>query len=58
MPTYTLPDGKALSFDEPVSGFDIAMSISEGLARRALAVELDGSEIRDLGRTIDSDAGQ
>jgi threonyl-tRNA synthetase len=56
MPTYTLPDGKVLSFDEPVSGFDIAMSISEGLARRALAVELDGSEIRDLGRTIDSDA--
>ncbi len=51
MPTYTLPDGKPLSFPAPVSGRDIATSISEGLARRAIAVKLDG-DILDLDRIL------
>ncbi|TVR07608.1 MAG: threonine--tRNA ligase [Planctomycetota bacterium] len=56
MPVYTLPDGREIVHDSPRSGADIAASISEGLARRALAVELDGSRIVDLNRPIEGDA--
>jgi threonyl-tRNA synthetase len=38
-----------------VTGAEIARSISEGLARVALAIEVDG-EIRDLSRPIENDA--
>ncbi len=51
MPTYTLPDGKPLSFPAPVSGRAVATAISEGLARRAIAVKLDG-DILDLDREL------
>lgn len=51
MPTYTLPDGKPVSFPEPVTGRHIALGISEGLARRAIAVKLDG-DIIDLDRVL------
>lgn len=37
-----LKDGSVISFDEPKSCYDIAMSISEGLARAALACRIDG----------------
>ena len=37
-----LPDGNTLSFDEPVTPAKIAEGISAGLARMALAAEVDG----------------
>jgi threonyl-tRNA synthetase len=51
----SLPDGSVREFPEGVKGLDIAKSISEGLARNALAIEVNG-EIRDLSRSIDTDA--
>jgi threonyl-tRNA synthetase len=56
MPKFTLPDGKVLSFDQPVSGRDIALAIGPGLAKKAIAIKLDGAEIRDLDRPIAADA--
>ncbi len=55
MPTITLPDGSTKSFDNPVSGLDIAASIGPGLAKAALAMEVDGVQ-KDLSATIDHDA--
>lgn len=51
----SLPDGSIREFPSGVKGIDIAKSISEGLARNALAIEVDG-EIRDLSRSIEKDA--
>ncbi|KAA9339812.1 threonine--tRNA ligase [Hymenobacter busanensis] len=51
----TLPDGSKRQFEAGVSGYDVAASISEGLARNALAVRVDG-EVRDLHRPIDHSA--
>lgn len=50
----TLPDGKALTFPTPVSGYDVAKSIGEGLAKAALAAKLNG-EIIDLHRPLYED---
>jgi threonyl-tRNA synthetase len=50
----TLPDGNIRSYDEGVSSLDIAKSISEGLARKVLAAEING-EIWDLNRTLTGD---
>ena len=55
MPTLSLPDGAARSFDVPVTGADLAASIGPGLAKAALLVEVDG-ELRDLSRPIEDDA--
>ncbi len=51
----TLPDGSSREYPQGVTGMEIAKSISEGLARISLAIEVDG-EIRDLARPIDKDA--
>ncbi|UOR06991.1 threonine--tRNA ligase [Hymenobacter aerilatus] len=48
----TLPDGSVRQFEAGATGYDVAASISEGLARNALAVRVDG-EVRDLHRPID-----
>ncbi|MDE2336998.1 MAG: TGS domain-containing protein, partial [Alphaproteobacteria bacterium] len=53
--TVTLPDGKTLSFDGPVTGLAVAEKIGPGLAKAALAVKLDG-ELVDLMREIGKDA--
>lgn len=53
--SITLPDGSQRSFEEPVTGKDIALSISEGLARKALAVLVNG-EIQELERPVSKDA--
>jgi threonyl-tRNA synthetase len=50
----TLPDGNIRSYDEGVSSLDIAKSISEGLARKVLAAEING-EVWDLNRTLTGD---
>lgn len=51
----TLPDGSVKEFPGPVKGIEIAQSISEGLARNALSIEVNG-ENWDLSREISKDA--
>jgi threonyl-tRNA synthetase len=51
----TLPDGSRKPFDEYPTGLDVAKSISEGLARDCVAMEIDGRLV-DLSRPIESDA--
>src|SRR5690606_42166357 len=51
----TLPDGSVREYPSGVTGAQIASGISEGLARVALAIEVNG-EVRDLARPIESDA--
>ena len=55
MPKFTLPDGSTRSFENPVSGLEIAASIGPGLAKAALVVSVDG-ELWDLSRVIETDA--
>ncbi|MDQ2655916.1 MAG: threonine--tRNA ligase [Bacteroidota bacterium] len=50
----SFPDGHAKDFPAGVTGADIARSISEGLARNALAVEFNG-EVIELSRPINQD---
>lgn len=51
----TLPDGSERTFDGTTTGADIAADIGPGLAKAALAIEVDG-ELRDLFAPIDGDA--
>ncbi len=51
----TLPDGSTRSYETPPTGMDIAASISENLARSAVAVEVNGRPI-DLYLPIEQDA--
>ncbi|TCJ19055.1 threonine--tRNA ligase [Flaviaesturariibacter flavus] len=51
----TLPDGSVRQYPKGTTGMDIAKSISEGLARKVLAAEVNG-EVWDLSRPIDGDA--
>lgn len=51
----TLPDGSVREYPKGTTGMQVAQSISEGLARVSLAIEVDG-EIRDLARPIDQDS--
>ncbi|MDJ0915756.1 MAG: TGS domain-containing protein, partial [Desulfobacterales bacterium] len=55
MVNITLPDGNIKRFDEQPSGLDIANSISEGLGRNAVAMEL-GGDLVDLNTRITQDA--
>ena len=47
----TLPDGFRKSLPDGATGRDLAASVSAGLARAALAVDVDG-EVRDLDRPL------
>ena len=51
----SFPDGAVRQFDAGVSGYEVAKSISEGLARNVLAARVNG-EVWDLTRPIPSDA--
>ena len=51
----TLPDGTVKEFEKGASSMDVALSISEGLARNVLAAKVNG-EIWDAGRSITTDA--
>ncbi len=51
----TFPDGAVRHYEQGASAMDIAKSISEGLARKILAAEVDG-EVWDLSRPINQDA--
>ncbi|MGD8251690.1 MAG: threonine--tRNA ligase [Desulfobacterales bacterium] len=55
MITITLPDGSIKTFSRRPTGHDVALSISEGLARNCVAMEL-GGDLVDLNRPIDADA--
>lgn len=55
MVAITLPDGSKRQFDGPVTGTEIAENISKSLAKKALAIKVDG-EVRDLFDTIERDA--
>ena len=54
MPNVTLPDGTVKSFDQSLSVADVASSIGSGLAREALAGEVDG-QLVDTSFLIESD---
>ena len=51
----TLPDGSVREYPKGSSSLDIALSISEGLARNVLAAKVDG-KVQDANLPIDSDA--
>jgi len=55
MINITFPDGNIKAFENPVSGLDVAKSISDGLARNCVAMKLD-DDLVDLDATIDHDA--
>ncbi|MBF9238980.1 threonine--tRNA ligase [Hymenobacter sp. BT683] len=55
MLNITLPDGSVRQVESGSTGHALANSISEGLARNALAVRVNG-EVRDLHRPITEDA--
>ncbi len=51
----TFPDGSVRQYAVGTTGLEVARSISEGLARSVLAVQVNG-EVRDLTRPISEDA--
>ena len=53
--TVSLPDGKSLNFPRGVTGAEVAAAIGPGLAKAALAVEVNGRQW-DLFRPIEEDA--
>ncbi len=50
----TLPDGAIREYEQGISAMDVAKSISEGLARKILAADVNG-EVWDASRSIHSD---
>ncbi|APT56921.1 threonine--tRNA ligase [Roseomonas gilardii] len=55
MPVITLPDGSTRAFDGAVTGTTVAAAIGPGLAKAALAMELDGKLV-DLATPVEADA--
>lgn len=53
--TITLPDGSKRQYHKGSTALDVAMSISEGLARNVLAAKVNG-EVRDSFRPIEEDS--
>jgi len=51
----TLPDNSVREFDQGITGLGIAEAISSRLAKEVLSISVNG-EVRDLARTIDTDA--
>jgi threonyl-tRNA synthetase len=54
MINVTLPDGSVRQYEKGITALDIAKSISEGLARKVLAANING-EVWDAGRPINND---
>ena len=52
--TLTFPDGNTRSFEAGLSGLELAGSIAKSLAKKAVALKLDG-ELRDLADPIECD---
>jgi threonyl-tRNA synthetase len=55
MVSVTFPDGARRDYPDSISGLDIAKGISPSLAKRTVAMAVDG-EVRDLSEEIRSDA--
>jgi len=55
MINITLPDGTVKAFPKGVTSHEVALSISEGLARNVLASKVNGKVI-ESNRSIDSDS--
>ena len=55
MINITFPDGAVRQYEQGVTAFDIAKSISEGLARKVLAANING-QVWDATRPINEDA--
>ena len=55
MINITFPDGAVRQYENGTTAFDIARSISEGLARKVLAASING-RVRDATRPINEDA--
>ncbi len=55
MINITLPDGSVRQYEKGISPHQIALSISEGLARNVLAAEVNG-QVWDSSRPIDTDS--
>src|SRR5665213_1463348 len=55
MINITFPDGAVKQYEQGITSMQIAKSISEGLARKILAAEING-EVRDLSRPVNEDA--
>ncbi|HEY8781435.1 MAG TPA: threonine--tRNA ligase [Mucilaginibacter sp.] len=55
MINITLPDGSVRQYERGTSSMQVAMSISEGLARNVLAAEVDG-QVWDANRPIEKDS--
>ena len=51
----TFPDGAVREYEKGTSSMDIAISISEGLARNVLAAKVNG-EVWDASREVNEDA--
>ena len=51
----TLPDGSVREYEAGVTAYDVAASISQGLAKAVLAAEVNG-EVWDLTRPINTDS--
>jgi len=51
----TLPDGSVRQYEKGITSYQIALSISEGLARNVLAAEVNG-QVWDASRPINEDA--
>ncbi|HUQ65947.1 MAG TPA: threonine--tRNA ligase [Flavitalea sp.] len=51
----TLPDGSVREYEQGTTSLQIAKSISEGLARKVLAAQVNG-QVRDMSRAINEDA--
>ena len=55
MPNVTLPDGTIKSYDQSLSVADVASSIGSGLAKAAIAGEIDG-QLVDTSYLIENDS--
>ena len=55
MINITFPDGAVRQYEEGITALDIAKSISEGLARKVLAANING-QVWDATRPIQKDA--
>ncbi len=53
--TITFPDGSQKEFEAGITGEELAKSISKSLAKKAMAIEIDG-ELHDLSDPIERDA--
>ena len=55
MPNITLTDGKKLSFQNKVTGIEIAAKISKSLSKQALIMSVNG-DLKDLSHEITIDS--